>query len=167
MALGVRYQTNYPATVNLTKIGFGIEVGPLPQGVLRSDILKTQEKAVFHCLDFVDKLNKGHKFPAVLMKTFSLLQRVGFPGSTSEAVIHENVQDKDFQPISPVDPVFRTMNDELLHLKDVVKPDILKETVYSVFVNEAAYYEQDLAFWLATSTKVLLSNLGLESRATL
>ena len=155
-------QLSYPSTKSLTECGLGIEVGPQPQGVLRADILKIQEKAVFHCLEFVDKLNKGHKFPAVLVKTFSLLQRVGFPGPSFEAVIHENVQDKDFQPISSDDPVFRRMNNEVLRLKDVVKPDVLKETVYPIFVNEAAYYEKDLAFWLVNVTNVELSNLEVK-----
>jgi len=153
---------NYASTRNLSEFGLGIEVGPQPQGVLRADILKIQENAVFYCLDFIDKFNKGQKFSVTSVSTFGLVHRVGFPGLSSEVMIHENVQDKDYQELSHHELVFRTSSDKILSLKDVVNTEVLSNPVYPVFVNEAAYYEKDLAFWLASLKSVMLASLEVK-----
>lgn len=49
------------------------------------------------------------------------------------------LQDKDFLPLRPGDPIFQTFSgEEILYQGHA--------TIYPVFINEAAYYEKKIAF---------------------
>ena len=70
------------------------------------------------------------------------------------------MQDKDYQPLLLSDPVFRTVDDKVICLNDLLKAeDQPSVEIYPIFVNEAAYYEKDLAFWLTTKEKIILPSL--------
>nr|XP_020661718.1 N-acyl-aromatic-L-amino acid amidohydrolase (carboxylate-forming) isoform X3 [Pogona vitticeps] len=90
----------------------------------------------------VSKNGLGTLFPAFDIEAYKVTGAVDFPRYPSgeiSAVIHPDLQDKDFQPLKPGDPIFQTFSGE----------DILYEgedTTYPVFINEAAYYEKKTAF---------------------
>ncbi|CAI5762895.1 N-acyl-aromatic-L-amino acid amidohydrolase (carboxylate-forming) isoform X3 [Podarcis lilfordi] len=93
-------------------------------------------------LTSVAKAGIGTLFPAFETEAYKVVERVDFPrypdGEIS-AVIHPNLQDKDFQPLKPGDPIFQTLSgDVILYEGDNI--------TYPAFINEAAYYEKKVAF---------------------
>nr|XP_056706926.1 N-acyl-aromatic-L-amino acid amidohydrolase (carboxylate-forming) [Euleptes europaea] len=127
---------------SVAKAGIALELGPQPQGVLRADLLAQMRSIMACALDFIDLFNKGMLFPAFEIDAHKVVQRIDYPrypdGEIS-AVVHPDLQDKDFLPLKPGDPIFQTVNGE----------DILYEgadTTYPAFINEAAYYEKKVAF---------------------
>uniref|UniRef100_A0ACB8G3A8 Uncharacterized protein n=2 Tax=Sphaerodactylus townsendi TaxID=933632 RepID=A0ACB8G3A8_9SAUR len=127
---------------SVAKAGLALELGPQPQGVVRADLL-VQMRSVMACaLDFIDLFNKGMLFPPFEIDAHKAVEHIDYPrypdGEIS-AVIHPNLQDKDFLPLKPGDPIFQTVNGEdILYQGD--------DTTYPAFINEAAYYEKKVAF---------------------
>lgn len=135
----------------LGKFGVIIEVGPQPQSVLRQDILEEMEEMTRHILDFTEHYNR-HSVPALpahftayrYLKTLSLPmdeqgERIG--------MVHRNVQDRDFAPIHPGEAIFKLFSgEEIVYDGDSV--------VYPSFINEAAYYDNNLAMSLSEKVTV-------------
>uniref|UniRef100_H2ZAV1 Aspartoacylase n=1 Tax=Ciona savignyi TaxID=51511 RepID=H2ZAV1_CIOSA len=147
----------------IVKHGIAIEVGPQPHGVLRSDIADVQEKAVKLSLEFVDLFNKGHQFGSCEISAWTLKGKVDFPRDEKrniEGMIHRDIQDQDWKPISGTTNIFQALNGQNLTLADVLKNEYdAGSEVYPLFINEASYYEKDLAFWLSTKSVIMLPAL--------
>ncbi|XP_007438953.1 aspartoacylase [Python bivittatus] len=146
----------YATTRSVAKHPVGIEVGPQPQGVLRADILGKMRKIVQHGLDFVQKFNAGQEFPPCTIEIYKIMEKVDYPRDKKNeitAVIHPNLQDRDWQPLNPGDPMFLTLEGKTIPYEG-------ETTVYPTFVNEAAYYEKQQAF--VTTVKEKLSAKGLK-----
>jgi aspartoacylase len=60
-----------------------------------------------------------------------------------DAVVHESLQDADFRPLRPTAPAFRRFDGQVI-------PYGGSEIVYPALINEAAYYEQGIAFFTST-----------------
>lgn len=147
----------YATTRSIAKYPVGIEVGPQPQGVLRADILDQMRRMVKHALDFIHHFNKGKEFPPCTIEVYKIMEKVDYPRNDSgevAAVIHPNLQDQDWKPLHPGDPVFVSLDGKIITLGGDC-------TVYPVFVNEAAYYEKKEAF--AKTTKLTLSAKSIRS----
>ena len=56
-------------------------------------------------------------------------------------MVHQDRQDKDFTPIKQGDPLFLTLDNETIPYEG--------EERYTIFINEAAYYEKGFAMTLA------------------
>lgn len=85
------------------------------------------------------------------------MEKVDYPRNESgeiAAIIHPKLQDQDWKPLHPEDPVFLTLDGKTISLGG-------DQTVYPVFVNEAAYYEKKEAF--AKTTKLTLNAKGIRS----
>ncbi|MBU2113191.1 MAG: succinylglutamate desuccinylase/aspartoacylase family protein, partial [Gammaproteobacteria bacterium] len=63
-------------------------------------------------------------------------------------MVHKNVQDKDYQPINPGDPIFTLFDGTEIYYDGAA-------TVYPTFINEAAYYDNNLA--MSLNEKVLIT----------
>ncbi len=127
--------------------GFAIEVGAVPQGVLRADLFLKTEQLVYHILDFFEALNKQeikNKYNEKLT-IYDHVSLVDYPRDKENeliAMIHPNRQDRDFELIKKGDPLFLTLEGETItYQKD--------EPLYGLFINEAAYYEKGFALCLA------------------
>ncbi|MCF6173420.1 MAG: aspartoacylase [Campylobacteraceae bacterium] len=130
---------------SITKDGFAIEVGPIPQGVLRADLFFETEKLVGYILDFFEKYNTGK-----LNKTYKTLEiydhikLLDFPRSKDgdiNATVHQNLQDNGYYKLTKGDPLFVTLEGEIINYEE-------KDEVYALFINEAAYYEKGFAMCL-------------------
>ncbi|XP_071986481.1 N-acyl-aromatic-L-amino acid amidohydrolase (carboxylate-forming) isoform X2 [Engystomops pustulosus] len=143
---------------SVSKAGIGFELGPQPHGVVRGDTLQNMKTLVKVTLDFINLLNQGIEFPAFEVDVYQRVGHVNFPltpdGELS-AAIHPSLQDGDFSLLHPGDPVFLTLDDKII-------PYTGDKPVYVVFINEAAYYEKNVAFILAE--KVNVSVPALSSR---
>lgn len=145
----------YATTRSIAKFPIGIEVGPQPQGVLRADILDQMRKMIKHALDFIHDFNDGKEFPPCAIEVYKIIEKVDYPRNESgeiTAIIHPNLQDQDWKPLHPGDPVFLTFDGKTIPLDG-------DSVVYPVFVNEAAYYEKKEAF--AKTTKLTLQAKGI------
>ncbi len=136
---------------SITKEGFAIEVGPIPQGVLRADLFFETEKLTGHILDYFEKLNTNQ-----LNKTYKTLEiydhvkLLDFPrGEDGEisATVHPNLQDNGYYKLTKGDPLFVTLDGEVINYKE-------NDEMYALFINEAAYYEKGFAMCL-TKKKVI------------
>eukprot|EP00058_Branchiostoma_floridae_P013235 XP_002598723.1 hypothetical protein BRAFLDRAFT_95841 [Branchiostoma floridae] len=133
--------------------GIGLELGAQPQGVLLADIFLRHERLVHTCLDFIHKFNQGELFPKETLEVYRILHVVDYPRNKDNdlsAMIHPELQDKDWHPLQPGDPMFLTLDGETIKYEG-------DSTIYPAFINEAAYYEKGIAFW-ATQKETLNVN---------
>ncbi len=136
---------------SITKDGFAIEVGPIPQGVLRADLFFKTEKLVAHALDFFEKYNRGDLHKAYeTIEIYDHIKLLDFPRDESgqlNATVHSNLQDNGYYKLTKGDPLFITLEGEVINYEE-------EKDVYALFINEAAYYEKGFAMCL-TEKKVI------------
>jgi aspartoacylase len=136
----------------LGRYGVLVEVGPQPQSVLRQDVLELMDAMTRHILDFVELYN-SNTLPELPKQTeaFRYLRSIKLPMNEKGeriGMVHKNVQDNDYQPIHPGDPIFTLFDgSEICYDGDT--------TVYPTFINEAAYYDNNLA--MSLNEKVIIS----------
>jgi aspartoacylase len=129
----------------LGRYGVLVEVGPQPQSVLRHDVLDLMDRMTRHILDFVELYNTN-MVPELPSQTeaFRYLHSIKLPMNAQGerlGMVHKNVQDKDYQPINPGDPIFMLFDGTEIYYDG-------EQTVYPTFINEAAYYDNNLAMSL-------------------
>lgn len=141
----------HPFLCSISKQGVIIEVGPQPQSVLRQDVLESMEEMTGHILDFVDLFNKNEvpDLPASIV-AFRYIETLKLPVNNDGergGMVHKNVQDSDFNPLKNGDPIFSLFDGgEICWNGD--------DDVYPHFINEAAYYDNNLAMSLAKKIKI-------------
>ncbi|TXH97879.1 MAG: aspartoacylase [Rheinheimera sp.] len=125
--------------------GVIVEVGPQPQSVLRQDVLEQMHEMTQHILDFIELYNTN-TLPELpkRVEAFRYLHSIKLPLSASGerlGMVHKNIQDRDYQPIEPGAPLFTLFDGTVLNYDGT-------EVVYPTFINEAAYYDNNLAMSL-------------------
>ena len=137
------------------KLGVIVEIGPQPQSVLRQDIFDEMTEMTRHILDFVEHYNRNSlpTLPASVA-AYRYLESLPLPMDEDGeriGMVHSNVQDRDFAPIQPGEPIFKLFNgEEICYQGDT--------PVYPSFINEAAYYDNNLA--MSLSEKVELATFA-------
>ena len=138
---------------SITKDGLAIEVGPIPQGVLRADLFFKTEKLVGYILDYfenynTDKTNKTYK----TIEIYDHIKLLDFPRSKDgeiNATVHPNLQDNGYYKLTKGDPLFVTLEGNVINYEE-------ENEVYALFINEAAYYEKGFAMCLAEKKSINL-----------
>ncbi|QKD82049.1 aspartoacylase [Thermoleptolyngbya sichuanensis A183] len=155
---------------SLGRFGICLEVGPVAQGVLQADLFQRTEALVQQILDVLNQQNRDEPLPTVqpvttqpvttqpvttqpvttqpvTMQPLTVYQYLGtmpYPRDTEgqiTAMIHPHLQGRDYESLNPGDPIFLSLTGEtLLYTGETV--------VFPVFINEAAYYEKDIAMVL-------------------
>ncbi|KAG7483773.1 hypothetical protein MATL_G00041830 [Megalops atlanticus] len=142
----------YATSRSIAKHPIGLEVGPQPQGVLRSNIFESMRVIVKHGLDFIELFNGGMEFPPCTVDVYRVSESMDYPRDTNGniiAMIHPDLQDCDWEPLNPGDPMFQTFDGRTIFYEG--------STVYPTFINEAAYYEKQQAF-VMTKRETLVAN---------
>jgi aspartoacylase len=138
----------------LARHAVGVEVGPIAQGVLRHDALERTREAVAALLDGADEANRtGFPDAGAGVEVFLHRRTVPFPQNGRggmAAVVHRELEGRDFQALHPGDPVFMGMDGTAVPYDGV-------EALYPVFVNEAAYYAVGSAFSLTERVRIPLA----------
>lgn len=132
----------YSTTRSVAKHPIGLEVGPQPQGVLRSNIFEAMRLILKHALDFIELFNAGMEFTPCTVDVFRVSEKMDYPRDTNGniiAMVHPHLQDCDWEPLNPGDPMFQTFDGRTIRYEGA-------GTVYPTFINEAAYYEKQQAF---------------------
>ncbi len=132
--------------------GFSVEVGPVPQGVLKTEAYKQTDSIVQAVLDFckLHNANKAKYYPEV--EIYDYVTYLDYPRDEKgnlTAMIHPSLQDSGYFKLHYGAPLFLSLEGETL-------PYEKKEALYSVFVNEAAYYEKKVALQLCRKKILLL-----------
>jgi aspartoacylase len=126
--------------------GFALELGPIPQGVLRADLFHKCEATVHHLLDFFQHLATGLPLEEPDgIEIYEGVSLLDFPRDACgdlAAMIHPDLQDRHYPLLHPGDPLFLTFDGETLSYEG-------PEPLHAVFINEAAYYEKGFAMALA------------------
>lgn len=124
--------------------GFTIEVGPIPQGVLNPKIYQQTDSIVQTLLDFIE-LHNADKAPAYSeIEIFDYVTHLDYPRDeegTLTAMLHPSVQNSGYFKLNKGDPLFMSLEGETITYEG-------DEALYTVFVNEAAYYEKGVAMQL-------------------
>ena len=150
-------QGDQPYLTSICPYGLTVEIGPVPQGLLRSDLITLTDEVVKHGLDYLHALNEGRqKAVPDSVEVFEFKEEVMFPKADDAIVgtIHPSLQDRDYEALKYGDPMFECLDGSVIVYEK-------QETVYPVFINEAAYYYQHVAMVLCLK-KTLLTATGLE-----
>ena len=141
-------------TWSLCELGFVIEVGPVAQGVLNADFFQKTEALIHAVLDYLEGYNQGKIDQSD--RTLTLYQPVGtldYPRNEHgeiQAMIHPQLQGRDYEALHPGDPIFLTFNNHAIAYEG-------ESTVYPIFINEAAYYEKGIAMCLTEKQQLTVS----------
>lgn len=128
----------------LSPHGVALELGPVPHGILRADVLATMRATVGSILDYTDRWNEGHRPTGAAVTVHRSVSTIDFPRGQDglpTAVVHPERQDRDYVPLRPGDPLFLGFDGEVTRYHG--PPGLCP-----VFINEAEYYEQGIAMAL-------------------
>ncbi len=131
---------------SLCELGFVIEVGAVAQNILNAELFQKTEQLIYAVLDYFEGCNQGNiPQTSSQLTLYKYIGTVDYPRSDRgeiQAMIHPQLQFRDYEPLHPGDPMFLTFEGK----------DIFYEgasTVYPIFINEAAYYEKGIAMYLS------------------
>jgi succinylglutamate desuccinylase len=147
---GVECTQAAPMMRSLTPFGCTIEVGPVAQGVLNADLFQQTEMLVHAILDYLDAINQGKLLSMPTSLTvYQAISSVDYPKNSLgeiQALVHPQLQFRDYQPLADGQPMFVSLTGESILYQG--------ETVYPVFINEAAYYEKKIAMVLTEKQQI-------------
>lgn len=127
-----------------------IEVGAVAQSTLHADRFQQTEALTYAILDYLDRYNQGEDLLTQSLTVYRHLRSIDYPRNQAgeiQAMIHPKLQFQDYQPLHPGDPIFLTFDQETIPYQG-------EAVVYPVFINEAAYYEQGVAFHLTEKQEI-------------
>ncbi|NJK67595.1 MAG: aspartoacylase [Microcoleus sp. SU_5_3] len=143
---------------SISEWGFTLEVGPVAQGVLDARLFQQTEEIIGTMLDWVETYNQGTIAPIESPLTiYQTVRAIDYPRNEKreiQAMIHPDLQFRDYKPLNPGDPMFLTFDGESVLYEG-------KSTVYPIFINEAAYYEKGIA--MCFTQKQIVSQLAIDS----
>lgn len=126
--------------VSQSDFGFMIEVGPVANGIVEAASL---ESTVALLIETLECLSTPVNLTERSVEIYEEIEDIFYPQNENEitAYIHHSLQGKDFIPLNGEYAAFRTFHGEEIKRKT-------NETLYPIFINEAAYYPTRLAFTL-------------------
>ncbi|QLE53753.1 aspartoacylase (plasmid) [Nostoc sp. C057] len=138
---------------SLCELGFAIEVGPVAQGTLNAELFLPTEALISSILDFIELCNQGvtPEIPQFLTR-YKQVKTVDYPRDEQQriqAMIHPQLQFKDYEILHPGDPLFLGFDGEVIDYQG-------ESSIFPIFINEAAYYEKHIAMSLAIKQEVTL-----------
>nr|WP_086938884.1 aspartoacylase [Thaumasiovibrio occultus] len=137
---------------SITQQGVIVEIGPQPQSVLRQDVLDQMEKMTLLILDFIDAYN-SNTLPALNnYSAYRYKETLSLPTNEQGeriGMVHQHVQDNDFVALKSGDPIFKLFSGEEIYWHGEYE-------AYPHFINEAAYYDNNLAMSMAEKFTVVL-----------
>ncbi|MCP9776092.1 aspartoacylase [Cyanobium sp. WAJ14-Wanaka] len=129
--------------------GLVIEVGPVPQGVLQALICRQTQLAVEACLAVLARAQAGSLRLPPSLEVHLHLGSLDIPrdgAGQPEACLHPRRLQRNWQPMAPGDELFCTASGDALPYSP--PPGLAEQTVWPVFINEAAYGEKGIALSL-------------------
>ncbi len=136
---------------NVCQLGFTLEIGSIPHGVLDSTWFQKTEQLIDNILNYLDQHNRDRfVLPTKNFTLYTFGVPVNFPLDATEqltAMIHPSLQGQDYCELHPNQPIFLKFDgSEILYQGT--------QTVYPIFINESAYWENNIAMYLTTKRKL-------------
>ena len=137
---------------SLSKFSLAIEVGPVAQGVLNAELFQKVENLVHEIFNYLEEYSREspQEYKDEL-KIYQYVEAIDYPRDQQgniQAMIHPQLQSKDYEALHPGDPMFLTFDYNSIAYTG-------HSVVYPVFINEAAYYEKGIAMCLTQITELL------------
>lgn len=134
-----------PFLRSICPLGCAIEVGPVAQGVLNAALFQQTQALIMQILDYIEAYNQSQlpQSPDYIT-LYQAIEVIDYPRNGKgeiQAMIHPQLQGQDYEPLEPNQPMFITFDGESVLYQG-------SSTVYPVFINEAAYYEKNIAMCL-------------------
>lgn len=143
----------------IAPLGCTIEVGAVAQNVLDAGLFRQTESMIMAILDYIEAYNQGQitlsKQRLISYQTFDSLDYPRNRQGELLGMVHPQRQGQDYQPLNPGEPTFLTFDGHTLVYEGAT-------TVYPVFINEAAYYEKQVAMSLTHRVPLELSAYGIK-----
>lgn len=131
-----------PLLRSISSLGGTLEVGAVAQGILDASLFQQTEQVIGTILDCVETYNQGTVAAAKNPLTiYHSIQAIDYPRNEQgeiQAMIHPQLQSRDYEALNPGDPMFLTFDGESVLYEGT-------SIVYPIFINEAAYYEKGMA----------------------
>lgn len=162
-----------PNLSSTARHGFTIEVGPVPQGVLRHDAVEKTELALHAMLEYMHlyntdpvgledvlkKMYEGSSFrvpcfrSATAVRKGEMSGKIRWPSLPENPnfpayMVHKHLQDADFELVHEGDPIFVDMDGNVICYDGSYGP-----SVYLMFVNEAGYYYESSGTGVSVAIK--------------
>jgi aspartoacylase len=131
--------------------GLVIEVGPVPQGVVSAAVVQQSRLALEAALAALAAARRGALAQPRQLVVHRHRLSLDLPrrdDGSPAAVIHPRRQGRDWQPLVAGDPLFLGVDGRTLAYAPA--PQLAGETVWPVFINEAAYGEKGIAMSLTS-----------------
>lgn len=164
---------DYALLPSVTPHGMTFEVGPAPWGCIEPALYAQSLTLVHAALDYIETHNAisagalgpgpWHVRELSLPVFCSTGASVDYPrhaDGTLAAMVHPDLQGRDFRLLKRGDAIFQTHDLRTLRFGEMetgaasaAAVDALTEDVYAYFINEAAYYEKGSAFTLGTRSE--------------
>jgi succinylglutamate desuccinylase len=151
-------QQERPHCSSIAPHAFSIEVGPVPQGVLRHDVVEKTQRALAAALEFLERHNTHPEelyrelqslYPsgrvpcyrsAPAQRTGEISGKISWPSDPDNKnfpawMVHSSVQDQDFQEIRSGDPLFVDLDGNVINYDGSHGSPVLL-----MFINEGGYY---------------------------
>jgi len=172
-------QRDRPSLSSVGKHGITIEVGPVPQGVVRHDAVESTQQAIHALMEFLDKRNsQGHEsmlnqlmmaYPtgrvplfrsAPAMVSGEMSGKIQWPCDPDNPnfplwMVHKSLQDRDFQLIRTGDPMFVALDGSVVPYEGTHGDE-----VFLIFINEGGYYYKSSGTGIAVAA---LSEFNLKT----
>jgi len=132
--------------------GITIEVGPIPQGVLRADVFFGTERVIQVLLDFVELHNRGEVQFYTEVEIYDHVVLIDYPRDKEGnimAILHPTLQDNGYAKVEKGDPLFISLEGTDICYEG-------EESRYVLFANEAAYYEKHFSMCLTDKKRIKL-----------
>lgn len=131
--------------------GVIVEVGPVAQGVLKHQVTEQMATMTKVILDYVEHYNAG-TLPTLpdSITAFRYIESLTLPEDANGqriGMVHQSVEGNDFKPLAPNDPLFALFDGEVIYYQG-------EKEVYPTFINEAAYYDNNLAMSLCEQVQI-------------
>lgn len=125
--------------VSQSDYGLMIEIGPVANNILHGQALEVCEELIHEIFRLMPIMDDS----SVEVEVYEEIEDVYYPLEEGElwAYIHSHFQGKDFTPLLGTYIPFKSFRGE-----DILKST--EETLYPIFINEAAYYPVHLAYTL-------------------
>jgi succinylglutamate desuccinylase len=149
--MGLYSEQASPMLRSLAPLGCTIEVGPIAQGILDAKLFQQMEAMVLKGLDYFEYCY-GEQTPTAAVTLYQAIETIDYPKNSHgeiAAMIHPDRQGQDYQPMAPGDPLFLDFNGQTIVYQG-------QQTVFPVFINEAAYYEKGIAAILTERREIAI-----------
>ena len=124
-----------------TKFGLILEVGPTPNGLINPVVM---EETLLLLDQILSEISATSSIQKGELEVYEELENIYYPKNSRGEIssyIHSSFQGKDFAPLKGEYKAFTTFDQTEIVLKT-------SEELYPIFINEAAYYPQQLAYTL-------------------